>query len=728
MKLTIPTFRNRYLLILFGILLNFQTLYSQDCNCIGNPIGYVIDNKKRSEIPTSVFNSNSTFYINGTFSVDGYLNLTNKTLIMGPKARIVLETSKVGNVNLQIVNCTIKGCGCMWEGITVNKRTVLTFTNNNIQDAYHAIFINGGSIISDKAQLQNIVGNTFENNYIGIWIEKFFTITNIPWQNTQPFLVGNTFTSTRNLSSGYFEDGFNGCIGIYGNNVREVVQIGKSPQALKRYPPNVFSNLTQGIYLTKCDSASIVIENNQFNDISDAAISIFDNAEILSQIFNNTFNNTIIGITVETAPALVRNNSFKGGNYGIYLFNSNFEVFNNKLDSIAEGIKVGGTSKIYGNVLSEVGLGIEVSANSKDYVAVFENSIKCLKNGVTLFSPSPASNIDIYKNNITLDNQGKNIDENGNIIVTSGILVDDFLDKNSDPTYSFASIHDNTISIVNGNYGMYLNYSKELTFQNNIINTRLASGITMSNSDSNTFILNKIRMSNVTEDEMVGVEGITIYKSIGNKFLCNEIDNFGTAISFTGNCKNSDLKNNKIGLSIFGITYNKNAVSGHQIENGNQFIGPFSEYALSHAGNDSIVSLSLFKIGGQAIAPYWPETVFQDSAIGTKWIESTNGINWDDCKSFGTDGRSASISSSDDNMIIVSNPNQGDFILNLSNPTLEPCQLIIYDAMGIIQRTQLVGTDQVNIIVNASELESGWYTVKLIGETFMMMTNMVVIH
>ena len=249
-------------------------------------------------------------------------------------------------------------------------------------------------------------------------------------------------------------------------------------------------------------------------------------------------------------------------------------------------------------------MGIEVSANSKDYVAVFENSIKCLKNGVTLFSPSPASNIDIYKNNITLDNQGKNVNENGNTIVTSGILVDDFLDKNSDPTYSFASIHDNTISIVNGNYGMYLNYSKELTFQNNIINTRLASGIAMSNSDSNTFILNKIRMSNVTEDEMIGIEGITIYKSIDNKFLCNEIDNFYTAISFTGNCKNSDLKNNKIGLSIFGITYNKDAVSGHQIENGNQFIGPFYEYALSHAGNDSIVSLSLFKIGGQAIAPY----------------------------------------------------------------------------------------------------------------------------
>lgn len=103
-------------------------------------------------------------------------------------------------------------------------------------------------------------------------------------------------------------------------------------------------------------------------------------------------------------------------------------------------------------------------------------------------------------------------------------------------------------------------------------------------------------------------------------------------------------------------------------------------------------------------------------------------MNWDGCKSFGADGRSASISSSDDNMIIVSNPNQGDFILNLLNPTLEPCQLIIYDAMGIIQRTQLVETDKMNIIVNASDLQSGRYTVKLIGETFTMTTTMIIIH
>lgn len=750
MKLTIPTFRSRHLLILFGIFLNFQPLYSQNCNCIGNPIGYVIDNKKRSEIPTSVFNSNSTFYINGTFSVDGYLNLTNKILIMGPKARIVLETSKVGNVNLQIINCTIKGCGCMWEGITVNKRTVLTFTNNNIQDAYHAIFINGGSIISDKAQLQNIVGNTFENNYIGIWIERFFTITNIPWQTTQPFLVGNTFTSNDKLANGYFKDGFKDCIGIYGSDIREVVQVGKSQQSLKKYPPNIFSNLAQGIYLTKCDSSSIVIENNEFKNISESAISIFDNAGIPAQIFNNTFNNTTIGVTIETAPALVRNNTFKNihkdslgaGGQGIYLFNSAFEVFNNQLDNIDEGIRVDGTSKIYGNILTEVGLGIEVSANPKDYVAVFENFIKCWKTGLALYNPSLALNIDIYKNDIILDSKDWNIDSSGNTTVTAALWVDAFLDTVNNPNYFFASIHDNNISVINGNYGMYLNASKGLILQNNTINTKIADvqgtdGITMSNSHNNIFIFNTIKMDTTgiidPTNELWGMQGITIYKSTNNSFLCNRIDNYGTAISFTGNCENSELKNNKIGTSIFGISYSKDAVSGPQIENGNQFVGPFYEYALSHAGNDSIVALSPFKIGGQAIAPYWPETISQDSAISTVWVKSTNGTNWDECKALGDDGRSASIISSDDDIVnddmsIVSNPNQGDFILKISNPIQEQCQLIIYDVIGVVQRVQLIDATQIDIIVNASDLQSGRYTVKLIGETFTMTTTMIIIH
>jgi Secretion system C-terminal sorting domain len=661
-----------YLLVLLGILFNSHQVFSQDCNCEGGVKGYSINNKSRSDIPNSVFSSNSTFYITGTFTVDGYLNLTNKTLIMGPGARIVLETARVSNTNLQLINCTIKGCGCMWEGITVNKRGILTFTNNRIQDAYHAIYVNGGSIISDKAQLQNVVGNVFDNNYISIWVEKFFTITNIPWQSTPPFMVGNTFTSSGTLAKGYFADGFNDCIGIYGINAREIVQIGKSQQSLKKYPPNIFSNLAQGIYLSKCDSSLVVIENNEFRNISQSAVALFDNAEIPSQVFNNTFDNTTIGVTVETAPALVRNNSFKNihkdslgaGGQGIYLFNSAFEVFNNQLDNVDEGIRVGGTSKVYGNVLTDVGLGIEVSPNPKDYVAVFENSIKCLRTGLTLYNPSSALNIDIYKNDITLDNQGKNIDENGNSFVTSGLWVDGFFDQINDPEYAKASIHDNQISILNGNYGMYLNISKELLFQKNNIYTKIGdpqgtSGISLSGSHRNTFVLNDAKMDTIgifdPENQLLGLQGLTIYESSSNAFLCNQFENYGTSVSFTGVCKNSELKNNKLGTSIFGWSYNEDAVSGPQVENGNQFVGPFSEYALSHAGNDSIVGYSLFKIAGKTSAPFWPETVFQGLAPGTIWVESTNGTNWDECKELEDGGRSAATNWSEIDRDIIEN-------------------------------------------------------------------------
>lgn len=560
----------------------------------------------------------------------------------------------------------------MWEGITVNKRGILTFTNNRIEDAYHAIYVNGGSIISDKALLQNLVGNVFDNNYISIWVEKFFTITNIPWQSTPPFMVGNTFTSTGTLAKGYFGDGFNDCIGIYGINAREIVQIGKTQQSLKKYPPNIFSNLAQGIYLSKCDSSLVVIENNEFKNISQSAVALFDNAEIPSQVFNNTFDNTAIGVTVETAPALVRNNSFKNihkdslgaGGQGIYLFNSAFEVFNNQLDYVDEGIRVGGTSKVYGNVLTEVGLGIEVSPNPKDYVAVFENSIKCLRTGLTLYNPSSALNIDIYKNDITLDNQGKNVDENGNSFVTSGLWVDGFFDQINDPEYAKASIHDNQISILNGNYGMYLNISKELLYQKNNIYTKIGdpqgtSGISLSGSHNNTFILNDAKMDTIgifdPENQLLGLQGLTIYESTSNAFLCNQFENYGTSVSFTGVCKNSELKNNKLGTAIFGLSYNEDAISGPQVENGNQFVGPFSEYALSHAGNDGIVEYSLIKIAGKASPPFWPETVFQSLAPATKWVESTNGTNWDECKVLEDGGRSASTNWSEIDRAIIEN-------------------------------------------------------------------------
>ena len=150
-----------------------------------------------------------------------------------------------------------------------------------------------------------------EPDRISLFFLFFITITNIPYQGTPPYLVGNTFTCSGVLAKGYFPDGFRDCIGFYADNAREVIQIGKTQQSQKKYPPNVFSNLSQGVFITNCDSSLIVVENNHFKDISFAGVQIFDNELVVSQVFNNSFDNTTIGVSIETAPAIVRNNNFE---------------------------------------------------------------------------------------------------------------------------------------------------------------------------------------------------------------------------------------------------------------------------------------------------------------------------------------------------------------------------------------------------------------------------------
>jgi len=648
-----------YFLTLSISLLTISLLTAQNCSCTDLPTkGYVISNKKRSELPTSVFNNNNTFYVNGTFTIDAYLYLANKTFIMGPGSSIVLETSKSGNINLQLINCNLRGCGCMWDGITVNKRTILTFTNNTIQDAYHAIYVKGGKVISDKAQLQNVIGNTFDKNYISIWAEEFFTITNIPYQGTPPYLVGNTFTCSGALAKGYFPDGFRDCIGFYADNAREVIQIGKTQQSQKKYPPNIFSNLSQGVFITNCDSSLIVVENNQFKDISFAGVQIFDNELVVSQVFNNTFDNTTIGVSVETAPAIVRNNNFENihldslgvGGIAISLINSNYEAYSNTLNHIDYGIKINGSSKVYNNELVDVINGIEVSPDPKDFVAIYENNIQCQSNGITLYNPSSAFNIDIHHNNITLDNQGYNVAPDGSATITSAIWVDGFLDKVNAPSYADASIHDNIINLDRGEYGFYINISKNILYQNNKIfckngNHSGTTAISMSGSYGNSFIQNRMQLDTSGlldySNQLTSYSGMVVYESPNNNLSCNDVNNYGTSISITGACNNSLIRGNSLGNSLFGITYNADGITGEQNETGNQFYGPFLEYAMAHSGDDAIVSESLYKVGGDKSTTYWPTAVFQDYATGTEWVKNSDETNWDDCKSYDNGGRSS---------------------------------------------------------------------------------------
>jgi len=130
----------------------------------------------------------------------------------------------------------------------------------------------------------------------------------------------------------------------------------------------------------------------------------------------------------------------------------------------------------------------------------------------------------------------------------------------------------------------------------------------------------------------------------------------------------------------------------------------------------------LYKIGGNGIAPFFPESIFQDSALATNWIETTNGLNWDDCKLLEDEGRSNSrsgvVQSTENELVIFPNPNHGDFILELPIPIKEPSILTIYDITGVVQKTLQVDGNQTRIAVNLSELQSGSYIGKLNHSTF----------
>lgn len=108
--------------------------------------------------------SNGCISINGTFRINrpSFL-IENSTVIMGPGAEIVVEPGR----SLTLRNNTaIRGCGTMWRGIRVDRGRLTLTGNQLIRDAEYAV--NLESAVFDPSI--NINGNTFNQNYVGIYV------------------------------------------------------------------------------------------------------------------------------------------------------------------------------------------------------------------------------------------------------------------------------------------------------------------------------------------------------------------------------------------------------------------------------------------------------------------------------------------------------------------------------------------------------------------------------
>jgi len=652
---------SHFFVITVGILL-FKNSISAQGSCTPPSDYYVIDNKKRSEIPTSDLNTNINLYISGTFTVDGFLSLKNKKIVMAPGARIVVPAlPKAGNINLQITGCEIKGCnGNMWEGITIYERSVLTFSNNRIEDAYHAIKVLGGDDVANKAFLQNVIGNTFHRNYIGIWFEKWFAIVGVAWLNTPPYLVDNVFsTDGKPLAKGYFVEDSNYAIGIYGIGGREVIQLGKTENAGKQYPKNTFENLGHGIYLTSCDSSIVSIENNSFNNCKTFGVILYNTGDVPAKISNCQFSNSGVGLSIENSPAIIKKCSFKNiladtvnhvGGEAMILGNNYFKTYDIEFTNCDAGIVMNGDGEISTCQFHDVRVGIGINPIPKGNIKIFDNRLNCTQHGITVGSSVPVELVEVHDNKITIDNKGENLLSNGFSKNTTAFWFDGLTENLKEANYYF---HHNDIFMNRANYGLYMLASSGVNFSHNTIQALQnepngENGIYLGGATNNLIAANQMTVdTNTVEDPILyfGLNGITLFESPSNTIACNDIYTFGNAMLVSGDCDRSTLKGNRFFGGVNGLSFDQTGVIGAQNETGNQWLGSFSNYPVTHSGDEETVKKSLFTVGKSNVTSYLPTSIYLNAAI-SMFTETTNE-NWNNCE--GEYGRSRQFNLNDDN-------------------------------------------------------------------------------
>ena len=229
--------------------------------------------------------------------------------------------------------------------------------------------------------------------------------------------------------------------------------------------------------------------------------------------------------------------------------------------------------------------------------------------------------------------------------IRDNILTESYISLKTIPggwTGYYGLVEGNTIQVVNPRYGIeVLNSEKQRLYDNTITinqDNELQYGISI--YDSHELRVKDNTISS-TANFGYNLHGIKTIASDYVHFCCNSISETTTAISFTGFCNPTHLRYTNIYDNSSGLICNEATVLGHQIDNGNLWLGTYSAFPAFHSGGDQEIFGSQFFVedadpgtpGLDKLPPLWPS-----SDIDPIWFLGSSGnaascVTDSDCRS-----------------------------------------------------------------------------------------------
>jgi hypothetical protein len=474
-----------------------------------------------------------------TLIIDYNVTMTGCKFRMGKEANISINSSAATNKQSTYNNCEFYSCGTyMWSGISTSLGNINNFNNCTIEDAQRGISCSRGVTL-------NLVGNTFNKNYIGVYVSTTNLATGI-----MPLV----FDNNKFLSAGSTNS---------PTNVLKLVQpIGTTGYINpSRSYRGILSEVFKTAVVLKIGTAASTTSGNLF-DNQDIGINLKGTK---ADLYNNTFSNSAKGVLTST------------------LVGSNL--------SYGYGLKVGGPNAKEANKFNNCATGIELS-QGYDNVTIESNQFNGIVGGNNLFGiNAPIDRVTTLNvNNNTSDyytnffqhsiptlpatsTAGLTLNVNTNTInhATSPIFV---AQNGASNTSTFVyNISNNTIN-TSSNGILTNNMAKCLKIENNnitILNAAsgfseaiaLTGGCNDALVKNNTIKSDAATVNNVTNPDLFGIH---VFGSANTQILCNSMDKMGSCLAFEGPCLTGSnfINANVLQSGVYGLRLMNNGRIGTQ--------------------------------------------------------------------------------------------------------------------------------------------------------------------
>ncbi|MFN8154068.1 MAG: T9SS type A sorting domain-containing protein [Bacteroidia bacterium] len=471
----------------------------------------------------------ATILINGEFKVlANVLDPSNNLLVdgidmeivgcnveFGPKALIEVSDRRTLTLN----NCNISACGNeMWEGILLDRKAGripahLVINNCILKDAVHAINITRNSEYA-------ITNNTFEDNYIDIFIFKDPMLVNDVTQNN--FLItGNIFTRSNSaLLPPFYQQVKHSAFYLYDTERPRIGIIGTPADQ------NTIEKSIYGVFMV---NSGAEIYNNNISNLTYSTSGKVNSTPGSAIYLKNDFQSSDRLLRVGAFQAGNTFTSCKNGVYGVgeadYLIQQNTFGINSTDEDDHEGKIETTCIRIENNKNNEIEIGAE-------------NEFNDFNRGISLYDLGEDVTLDIHGNNFFDAIWGRNISYYATAISLMNPLP---VYYSTQPMFKDNIIGYNTNDIFHARIGISLYQASNIRVEGNRIRfhydvDRFGSfcGIQAINSQDCRIIDNRFINTISGNQRNHLVTGIRIQESVTPRINCNIFDQMGFGLHAVG--------------------------------------------------------------------------------------------------------------------------------------------------------------------------------------------------